>query len=262
MLTIIDIPREIADLYAQSKEIAQKIAATIAQEVPLQKFTKNTSLTRTCPSSVVIIQSGIFKYFYDNKFIRFYSNGDIVSVPSAGNKLPLAITSEFAAEMLVLNNERFLSVLRKDQSLATNWLEYHSMNETIMHSLTSLFAGEDFKPDVDIRQYQSGEVIIQEGDAPDNLFEMIEGKAAVSVKDTQVGTINAGEVFGEVSFLTESTRTATVIAESRCLIQAISGDQFEKIIKYRPTLVFSVSRTLANRLTEVNDRLIRISSLT
>lgn len=69
-----------------------------------------------------------------------------------------------------------------------------------------------------------------------------------------------GELFGEVSFLTKGKRTATVVAESPCLVHAIGGEHFNELVKARPSMVLSLSETLAKRLREMNVRLTWLSS--
>jgi hypothetical protein len=256
MLTITDIPKEISDLYAQSKEKAKEIIATVMSDATPERSKNNAVLNTAYPGTVIAVQKGMLKYFYNDKFIRFYSGGDIVSL-GGDDCSSIKLLGEFSADLLVMPQDVFARKLSDPGDLSL-WLHYQQMVSRIMHALCSCYISEGFNPKIDIRQFNAGDVIIQEGTPPDCLFEMIEGRAVVTIKEHQVGLINQGEVFGEISFLTASPRTASVLADTGCMVQAISGDDFEKIVKYRPQLIFALSKTLGKRLVEVNEKLVRI----
>ena len=94
---------------------------------------------------------------------------------------------------------------------------------------------------MNLREYKKGDNIIVEGEEPDCLFEMIEGSARVEAQGAVVGSINSEELFGEVSFLTESKRTATVIAESYCLVNTMNGESFDQMNAVPPSIWLSDS---------------------
>jgi len=257
MLTITDTPPEIALLYAKSKEKARGIIAAVLSDVKPMHCGNNTVLNTAFPGSVIAVQKGMLKYSYGGRFIRFYSAGDIFETPAV--PLPsVQVLGEFASDIQSMPLDAFYAKLAGMPAALNAWLDYRQAVDTIMHALCSCYIAEGFNPNIDIRQFNPGDVIIQEGAPPDCLFEMIEGCASVTVKGTEVGKVNQGEVFGEISFLTASPRTASVVAATTCMIQAISGQDFEKIVKYRPHLIFALSKTLGKRLVEVNEKLVRI----
>jgi len=53
-------------------------------------------------------------------------------------------------------------------------------------------------------------------------FVIVDGTATVTVDGKNVATLGAGAHFGELALLTESVRTATIVAETRlaCLVIA------------------------------------------
>ena len=110
------------------------------------------------------------------------------------------------------------------------------------------------KHEPEIRQYDSGQVIIREEDDSLDVYEMIQGSASVVAKGVPLAHVKAGEVFGELSFFTGLTRTATVTAEEACLVQVIDQRQFLRVMKYRPILVEGMLRTLCHRLVDLNLR--------
>jgi len=208
---------------------------------------------------IVYIRSGMFKYYYNNRFIRFYSTGDILTVPE--NDGLVRIPNEFGADVVSMNRDQFIAMVKESPQLLELWIEYERAQDHIMHVICSLYIPEDFQPNFELRQYKPRDVIITEGEKADNLFEMLEGEAVVTARGTQIGVVKDGEVFGEISFLTGNVRNATVTAQTGCLIRVVKGGDFERTAAHRPVLMAKISRTLAQRLTEVNERLIRISSI-
>lgn len=261
MLTITDVPENILELYQKTKIPVHKIIDRISADHTSVKFSDNENLCDRLPDSVVYVRSGIFKYTFNGKFIRYYSTGDLIATPEAGQK-SVVIESEFGADVMSLPRAEFQEKLKDDFELFDIWSTYQVNQNHIMHALCSLYAEDDFKPHFDLRQYNAGDVIVGEGDGPDNLFIMLEGEADVTIGGTLIGAVNKEEAFGEISFLTGATRSATVRAKTTCLVQAIPGKDFEKFSKHRPALIYQVARTLARRLTEVNRRLVAISSIT
>ncbi|MHC4780747.1 MAG: Crp/Fnr family transcriptional regulator [Planctomycetota bacterium] len=261
MLTTADVPEDILELYAKSKIPVTKAIALFSGKPMSNAVDENTDLVAVHPSSVVYVRSGMFRYMYQGRFVRFYSTGDMLVTPAESSS-PVSIVSEFGADILVLTKEELAQRLTKDGSLLDLWLENQRAEEAVMHALCSLHSGEEFKPNFEIRQYEPGADIIKEGDNSDNLFEMLEGEAVVTMNQTEIGSVAQGEIFGEVSFLTGKPRCATVKAQTKCLVQVIKEQDFEKISRHRPTLVYKLSKNLATRLSEVNRRLVSICSMT
>lgn len=149
-------------------------------------------------------------------------------------------------------------LMTSKNQLLEKWMHYNEIEQRPIQSLCSVYLKEDFNPEIDIRNFQENELIIQEGTTPDALYEMISGEAIVTVQNTEVGRIFRGEIFGEISFLTQSTRTASVKTLTPCTVHVIKGDDFDIIASCRPTLIKNMARTTAKRLIVVNDRLVRI----
>jgi cAMP-dependent protein kinase regulator len=67
------------------------------------------------------------------------------------------------------------------------------------------------------KEYADKETIIHEGDEADNFYIIESGRCKVFKKkgdrDVQVGTINAGQYFGELALINGGTRNASVIAD-------------------------------------------------
>ncbi|MCS7213991.1 MAG: cyclic nucleotide-binding domain-containing protein [Candidatus Calescibacterium sp.] len=67
---------------------------------------------------------------------------------------------------------------------------------------------------INIIRFKKDEDIVREGERGGGLFVVISGRCRVIKGDTQVGTINEGEFFGEGEILLQNPASATVKADS------------------------------------------------
>ncbi len=103
------------------------------------------------------------------------------------------------------------------------------------------------------RVYAEGERLLMEDVRPEGLFVLLAG--SVSVHRSGKGEIarrQAGQTLGEMSYLTNSTASATVIAEERCLVSYVAFDDIDR--KFADSPEFA-SRTLKNLGALVTSRL-------
>lgn len=83
--------------------------------------------------------------------------------------------------------------------------------------------------------------VIEEGDSGDSMYIIKSGRAMVIAhlfgKELKLATLDSGDIFGEVAFLTGRTRTASVIAEGPLEVYEISRFELEQIIDKNPSLL-------------------------
>ncbi|MFC1819550.1 serine/threonine-protein kinase [Thermodesulfobacteriota bacterium] len=74
----------------------------------------------------------------------------------------------------------------------------------------------------------NGTVMVTEGEIDDSFYIILSGKAAVHKNNRVIATIGRGECFGEMAYLSGDSRTATVSAESDCILLKISAMLLDK----------------------------------
>jgi CRP-like cAMP-binding protein len=202
----------------------------------------------------VYIVEGFCHLKHEKKTIRLYSESDFF-ITGEGFDDTWTLTSEFTTQVSFLKR-RHLSALLQDSALIEKWTQLLCLENKINVSLCSFYLQEDVTADFQYRHYSTGEIIIAEGDTSQEIFEMISGSAIVLHNNQEIGKINAGEPFGEISFLTASPRTATVKALENCFVRIADNEQFLRLIKTNPQLVVHISKTLAERVIQLNRRII------
>jgi len=104
-----------------------------------------------------------------------------------------------------------------------------------------------------IRQrYEAGEAVIWADDRETDVYILLEGRASAVTADGArvLGTIDAGQTFGEMAFLTLEPRTATVRADTDCEVFVLLSSQL-RLLGYRHPVIFAeLARAVARRLAK------------
>jgi CRP-like cAMP-binding protein len=112
--------------------------------------------------------------------------------------------------------------------------------------------------------HATGTKIFQYGDPGDKLFIILEGKVRISREVAGMGeealaVLGPGEVFGEMSILDESPRSADARVHERCRLLCITKESFDDLLFLHKDLAFEVLwncvRILSARLRETNEKL-------
>ncbi|HSZ82588.1 MAG TPA: cyclic nucleotide-binding domain-containing protein [Polyangia bacterium] len=93
----------------------------------------------------------------------------------------------------------------------------------------------------DGHEVAAGTVVIREGDAGQGLFVVLAGEVEVSKRQADGGELSlarlrAGDVFGEMSLLTQQPTTATVTAARPSTILFLARDYFQRLIEALPAI--------------------------
>lgn len=103
------------------------------------------------------------------------------------------------------------------------------------------------------RVYHGDEIIIRRGERGDNFYIIVSGKVNVlNEAAICIATLGVGEVFGEMSLLSDESASATVQASGEVEILYIDNRKFKKILSKYPVLQHYFTRLLAKRLTLAN----------
>ena len=254
MIAYIEVPSVVNELDLESKRLGSEINPEITNFGETIKLDTGEDIFTSLKNGWVFVQNGIFKFFYQNKLIRLYSAGDAIPLAPPENH-ECRCVSEFGSEIIYLSHEDTTHFFQKHNDLSTVFFRLLSIQSNLMHILCACYATEDIRPDITIKKFDAHSVIIAEGDPAKEIYQMIQGKATVTVNAVQVGTVEEGEVFGEISFLTESSRSATVTAETECLVQVMNKSDFTTMIKLKPSVNLAISKTLSQRLVETNRKI-------
>ncbi len=105
------------------------------------------------------------------------------------------------------------------------------------------------------KSYDYGFPIIQKGEPGAYLYIILSG--VVEVVDDEGVSLNEmkdGDVFGEMSLLTDERVSATVMATQPCKIATMNKKNFRHILQRFPALQVFLYKLMVRRITEINEK--------
>jgi len=96
--------------------------------------------------------------------------------------------------------------------------------------------------------FDSGEVIVPEGEEGLGFYFITEGRVRVLRNGEEIGTLGAGDFFGEVSLLEGTVRNATVIADGSVTCIGILRSFFRPLLARNPRLALRILDMETQRL--------------
>jgi len=130
------------------------------------------------------------------------------------------------------------------------WLEDNffktKLNEAQKNAIASM---------IEVSQYPASGVIVEQGSMGHALYVIQEGVATIDCNSNgesiRVGTVHAGGLIGEMSFLTAAEVSATVTAREDCVIYRLSRAAFSELMKGDQELAYAVFAHLLNHTADV-----------
>jgi len=106
-----------------------------------------------------------------------------------------------------------------------------------------------------------GDTVIREGDFDNSVYVIISGRMRVLKGDNQIAVLSKDEVFGEIAFLTERKRTASVVARGNATLLQVTMKQIEHTsqtcqIQFQRRFI----ATLIDRLVKTTEQLSQMYS--
>ena len=105
------------------------------------------------------------------------------------------------------------------------------------------------------RVFQDGEVVFTEGEESTYLYYIVSGRFEILASGKHLSTLAPDDMFlGEMSFLLNDRRSATVISKGRSVLMMIPKKSFVNVIKEQPHYGLFLARLLAQRLNKLNSK--------
>jgi hypothetical protein len=110
-----------------------------------------------------------------------------------------------------------------------------------------------FFSDQQERVFQDQETIFKEGEESNYLYYIISGTLEIFAQGKLVSVLTPDDIFlGEMSFLLNDRRSATVVSRGRSVLMPIPKKAFVNVIKQKPHYGIFLARLLAQRMSRMN----------
>jgi CRP/FNR family transcriptional regulator, cyclic AMP receptor protein len=124
--------------------------------------------------------------------------------------------------------------------------------------MSDQFPDIDFTPNRGFSNFSSGEIIINQGDAADLVYTLIEGSADAVCDGIKVGEIHQNEIFGALAVFTRQPRIASVIARTDCTVMMVNKDDFIQLIFEQPQISVGLIEEMAAKINELNSQILAL----
>ncbi len=109
------------------------------------------------------------------------------------------------------------------------------------------------------RVFHDGDIVFTEGEESNYLYYIVAGKVNVYHHDELLSTLTASDIFlGEMSFLLNDMRSATVVSDGTSRLLRISKNDFVGAVKQNPHYGIFLARLLAQRLSRLNRTVVEL----
>ena len=110
-----------------------------------------------------------------------------------------------------------------------------------------------------VRAFAARAVVVNQGEPARALYAILRGRLKVAScgpdgRDTVLGIMAEGEVFGEVALLDGGLRSATCTAVEPCELLVIEREQFLQLLESSPAIAVKLLDVLAQRLRRLSQR--------
>jgi len=114
---------------------------------------------------------------------------------------------------------------------------------------------------LELKEYQDGETVIEEGTGGDQMYYITEGKVKIITEKVGeqllLAELEEGSFFGEINLFCNAQRTATVIANGKLQVYVISREWFLNLINKKPNIAANIERAIleviAQRIAKTNE---------
>ncbi len=114
------------------------------------------------------------------------------------------------------------------------------------------FLTESTESEIPLWSLKAGETIFNQGDPATELYVIQSGRVGIHLGNRLLDTLEANEMFGEMSMVDHAPRSATAIATTDVRLVRLSKKQFLELIRRSPTFALDVMGVLARRLRAAN----------
>jgi CRP/FNR family transcriptional regulator, cyclic AMP receptor protein len=103
-------------------------------------------------------------------------------------------------------------------------------------------------------RYNAGKLIMKEGAVGVVAYVVLEGRVAITIGDAAMEKVGPGGIFGEMALVERAPRLASAVAETDCVLLAVSRLEFVRLVKKNPRFGASLLSAVSERARSTASR--------
>ncbi len=167
--------------------------------------------------------------------------------------------------MMSLHTQANVSVSGDAGMVDSKWDRYRQvLAQSVVFRGLSEEALEDVARRLQVRTGASGSLLVAQDEPGDSLFIVLSGRVKVALfgdtgREVTLAILRPGEVFGEVSLLDGSPRSANVIALNDSQVLGLSREAFLSHIRTCPQTALNLMAEMARRLRRADEAIVGLA---
>jgi CRP-like cAMP-binding protein len=222
------------------------------------------------PGENVVREGDPCRYFYAilqgevqiyqlEKPIRILTDRDVFGLENYYRNMPYTTTAKATKTSRIATYEADLieEIAYSKPALATMVMRsaFLQLEQTTSIAEANIPYSETIN--LDLKECDDGQIIIEEGTNGTEIYKLFQTESGLEVlkKDVRIGVITKpGEYFGEMSFILNEPRSATIRSIGKSVVEVIPVQEggFERIINDNPDMANKIITALAQRLKQAN----------
>jgi serine/threonine protein phosphatase PrpC len=199
----------------------------------------------------LLCTDGLHSYLKDDELVGLLSSEDLAETPKrlvelanagGGHDNITAIVVRAGSATPEVADSRAEELTRKIELLKQMPLFRHLSYKEVIRVLNV----------TEVREYEAGDAVIQEGDVGEEMFILLKGKIRVHKNEAFITYLAPGSHMGEMALVDRSRRSASATAEEKSRLLTLKRKDFYQIIRKDPTLsvklLWSFVQVLTDRL--------------
>ena len=202
-----------------------------------------------------LIIDGIARVFSGRKLIYYLEQNDLILPACLGNP-DSKLIFEFPATTQKIKLDQIYLRCLADYNFFLNWQTYLTIYSQQLHLFLHSTTHDHLDAKAETRSFQAGEAIIIQETSPHEVYTLLNGHAEVFVQDKKVGEILPGEIFGALAATNHIPRSASVIAQSPCVILVLQRENFLALAKTHPETLFKLVEDMGRVIISLNEKIL------
>ncbi|WP_339466642.1 MULTISPECIES: Crp/Fnr family transcriptional regulator [unclassified Pseudomonas] len=207
-----------------------------------------------------LLTDGVINGCIGTRALFYWQEGDLIGLQRGDDWADCRLRNDGPVRLLPYRRSDVFQHLYAEPGRADQFLEYLLGQMAILAHAVAELKPREFRSTNGFKRVDAGETLIQQGDAADHVFVIIDGHAEAYVDGHKVGEVPKDEIFGAMAVFTGEPRNATVIACEPSTVMLIPGDQFLSLTRTNPKIAHSLIESMARRIDQLNKQISQLSS--
>ncbi|MDR9862718.1 MULTISPECIES: Crp/Fnr family transcriptional regulator [Pseudomonas] len=209
---------------------------------------------------VFLLTEGVISGYIGARPLFYWQEGDLIGLQRGDAWTDCRLCSDGPLRLQPYRRSDVFQHLFADTHRADQFVEYLLGQMAILVHAVAELKPREFRSTNGFKRVEAGEVLIQQGDAADHVFVIIDGHAEAFVDGHKVGEVPKDEIFGAMAVFTGEPRNATVIAREASTVMLIPGDQFLSMTRSNPKIAHSLIESMARRISQLNGQITQLTA--